>query len=288
MLRLCLALLLCLSLLAGAAWRPALADAKAGDTVRITPLQADLRGGPGTKYPSVTTVYQDDQVPVLETRGNWLLVAIPRDGALVQGWISRDYTEESPDRRNRGGDRYGGADKGYYGQGNLGQGNLGQGNLGQGNLGHGGWTQGGRDQGYGNQGYGNQGYGSQGWPRSGSPSQGGADPSHGPPIQAQPGRLACGIDGSGAPVCQSEVDVRLDLSGQQMPRSDRIGTVTCRAILAYRGNGGGAGTVQSDFTLDLPLTNGRGGDRAIVTFDLPLPGDAPSDAVVRGVDCRLR
>ncbi|WP_108260677.1 SH3 domain-containing protein [Mangrovicoccus ximenensis] len=98
MIRLCLALFLaCLALAA-----PAGAQGR-GDSVRIKPVQIAIREGPGTGFPAVATVYKGDELPVLQSRGNWLLVAVRRGGGKVEGWLNAAFAEEVEQDRGRPG-----------------------------------------------------------------------------------------------------------------------------------------------------------------------------------------
>lgn len=63
--------------------RPALA------TATVTTAVLNVRQGPGTQFPIITTVKQGQQVPVLETGNGWAKVST---GATV-GWISTKYAK---------------------------------------------------------------------------------------------------------------------------------------------------------------------------------------------------
>jgi N-acetylmuramoyl-L-alanine amidase len=64
--------------------------------------KANVRSGPGTGYPAMTTFSAGTKIRILETSGDWYRVALPREG---QGWIYKDMVtlDSSPKAESSGG-----------------------------------------------------------------------------------------------------------------------------------------------------------------------------------------
>ncbi|WP_172331549.1 SH3 domain-containing protein [Mangrovicoccus sp. HB161399] len=258
MIRLCLALLLaCLSLAP-----PAAADARGG-MVRVKPVQIAIREGPGTKFPTVGTVYKDDELPVLESRGNWLLVSVRRDGARVEGWLNAAFAEEIDRGSGRPGSGWNG-DKDRWTAPEDSRPRPGQGGW-DGNGGH--WTGGGRAQ--------------QG-------GQGSGRPSWEPQVTAAARSLSCRSDRNAAR-CEAELEVHAELPRGDASGRSRSVRVSCRALLEYsEEEGGRAGSTQADASADLPAERGKARGMVAMRFDLPFLRSPLRSAQVADIDCRAR
>lgn len=77
-----LALALCLFILI-----PGTATADTGDRVFVISSLANLRSGPGTRYPTVLKLKKDRALIEVERKGNWVMVATGRTDIKL-GWIN--------------------------------------------------------------------------------------------------------------------------------------------------------------------------------------------------------
>jgi uncharacterized protein YraI len=85
MLRVCLALALCLCLVAGPAW---------SDTAEVAATNANLRSAPGTRSPVVATLARGARLEVLDVSGDWLKVRVVETKTV--GWVHRRLVELLP------------------------------------------------------------------------------------------------------------------------------------------------------------------------------------------------
>ncbi len=260
MIRLCLALILaCLSLTS-----PALARGPE-ETVRVKPVQIAIREGPGTQFPAVATVYKDEELPVLERRGNWILVSARQNGR-TEGWLNAAFAEEidrrelRPDGNWR--DRWSGSgDGGWRPDGE-----------GWHRDGTGAWRK--KDTG-GNW----QGGSSQPPDRPGGMRR--------PEVEAEARGLTCSDRGQMAR-CEAELRIDVALPGREADLRGGEVRVACRATLDYAGEGDSRPIrTQSDFTANIPVSRGQALDSVAVSFDLPFLRGALESAEVTGIDCRL-
>ena len=67
---------------------PPTAGTPTGNQVQVTANQLNIRKGPGTGYEKIATYGLNQQVEILEYKGNW--------GRTNRGWICLDYTTHTP------------------------------------------------------------------------------------------------------------------------------------------------------------------------------------------------
>ena len=56
----------------------------------------NLRAGPGTNYPLIGKLLQDEKVTIVDSIGEWYQVKVERPNLLYRGYVSRDYIAVLP------------------------------------------------------------------------------------------------------------------------------------------------------------------------------------------------